>query len=604
MSPLRRYMSLFRPHVGVIVVALVLSALATLIQALSLTLFADLANVVGIQPGVRTLPETVYLLKMKTVFEGIPVVLTARRDVFRILTTVLAWIIGLVIVKGFLSYTRTYLVHRVTFAIMTRARNSIYEKVLSLPLGVISRQRSGDLLSRSVDDVTQVTHGVQAFSNLVQAILSVAVLLAYMLLRSWELTLAMALFLPCVAFVLGMVGVRIRRSTARMQAELGVVASRFQEGISGLKVLKSFGAEGDEQARLESETRAMYRTALRRARAFSLQTPVTELVVTIAMMAVFGLGCWLIVREALNFTDLLAHMGLAAMLLQPLRTVGQVYALLQQGLASVERIGEVMSLASEDMTTGTRLAAVRGDVEFRDVGLQYSDGDPPALDHVSFSVSAGKTVALVGRSGAGKTTLMHLIPLFYRPTSGQILLDGVPTTDVALQSLRSHMALVPQETLLFAGAIADNIRLAKPSATDDEVEEAARRAYAHDFILALPDGYSTHVGERGVRLSGGQQQRIAIARAFLKDPRVFLFDEATASLDSESEAMIRMSFAALLQDRTAFVIAHRLSTILDADVILVLDAGRLVESGRHDELLALDGVYARLYRTQFQRDER
>ncbi len=602
MSPLARYASLLRPHVGIIAVAAVLSAVATAIQGLSISLFADLASVIGRHSAQSLFPTTARLLNLEPVFDGIPVTLESPRQALEVLALAMLAILGLVAVKGVVSYGRTYLVHRVTWAVMTRTRNAIYEKILSLPLSVISQQRSGDVLSRSVDDVTIVTRGVSAISALLQASVAIVVYLSIMFIRSWVLTLALVVFLPCVALVLAVIGSRIRRASYRKQRELGVVASRFQEGIGGLKVLKSFGAERDDQTRLEKETRAMYSTAMRRARAQSVQSPLTEVVVAVAMLAVFGLGCSLILRDSLNFSDLLAHMGMSALLLGPLRTIGQFHATVQEGLASTERIGALLVLPSEDMSSGAQLDRVRGEIEFRAVTFEYADGDGHALEDVSFHVSPGETVALVGRSGAGKTTLIHLIPRFYEPSVGQILLDGVPTSQVSLGSLRSHMAFVPQDTLLFAGPIVDNIRLARPSATDAELEEAARRAYAHDFIMELPDGYGTAVGERGVRLSGGQQQRVAIARAFLKDPRVFLFDEATAALDSESEGVIRESFEELLRDRTAFVIAHRLATILHADLILVLDEGRLVESGRHDDLLALDGTYARLYRTQFAHD--
>ena len=600
MSLYGRYFRLFRPYLRTMTLAIGLAVVTTSLQAVSLHLLADIVDLVAADAKSADFPITSRLLEVSPLFPGIPVRLDEMGDALRIIGVVIVVIVGLSFVKGILVYGKSYLLHRITYRVAMGVRNRLYDKILSLPIGVIARQRTGDLMARSVDDVNVLTQSVHAFSNVLQSSVTVLVFVTIMVMKSWLLTLSTLVFVPIVALLIQQLGVRIRRSSVQLQRELGGVAARLQEGITGLKVLKGFGAEREESARFQEGTQGMYRTAMRRVRVFSLQSPLTEIVLTFGMVGIFAVGFLLIVRGTLSFGDLLFHLALAGVLVEPIKSVGNFNALFQQGLASVARIEEVMALPSEDMTTGDTISDVRGDLEFENVTFRYDDGDTPVLRDISFSVKAGETVALVGRSGAGKTTLLQLIPRFYEPTAGRILLDGVPTDTISLASLRSHMAVVPQETLLFAGTIAENIRLAKPSATDAEVEEAARRAYAHDFIVAFPDGYETRLGERGVRLSGGQQQRIAIARAFLKNPRVFLFDEATAALDSESEAAIRRSFDELLRDRTAIVIAHRLSTVRDADLILVIDDGRIVESGDHASLLAQNGVYARFYARQFE----
>ncbi|MAF10274.1 hypothetical protein CMK11_07475 [Candidatus Poribacteria bacterium] len=596
MRPLVACARLVRPHRFAIATALLLAGLTTALQGVAALLMGDVVDLVD---GAE-FPLAARLLQAPRAFDGFQVTLAGPDDAIRLMLTIMVGLIGLVAVKGLASYARTYLLERVTYRTMRRARNSLHRKILSLPLGVISTQRTGDLMTRSVSDVQQLTASVHAFSNALQSLVTIGGLLAFMFFRNWLLATGTFLFVPLIAVVIYVLGRRIRRSSARFQRELGAVTSRLEQNIGGLRALKAFGAEHAEHLHFNSDTLAMYRTGMRRVRVFALQGPTTEVVMVTGMAGVFGFGCWLILTGALTFGALIAHVFLGAMLVDPLRKVGQFYAVFQQGLASIERIEAVHGLPSEEMDAGRVVQDARGQIRFDDVSFRYSHDGEDVLRGVSLVAEEGQTVALVGRSGAGKTSLLHLIPRFYAPTAGSILLDGIDTREISLHSLRGHMALVPQDTTLFAGTVAENIRLARPDASGSDVQAAATRAFADEFISAFADGYDTPIGERGVRLSGGQRQRIAIARAFLKDPRVFLLDEATASLDAESEAMVQKSFAELMRDRTTFVIAHRLSTVLHADTILVMDAGRIVERGPHGELLAAGGLYAELFATQLR----
>ncbi|MDA1191849.1 MAG: ABC transporter ATP-binding protein [Candidatus Poribacteria bacterium] len=602
MTTFQRYLRLFQPHAAVMVFTIFLAVVTTTMQAVSLHIMADIVNVVANEQGAAAFPTTAKILELNPIFGGITRTLANEVDALKMLAVMIGVIVAIIFAKGFIVFGKSYLIHRVTYRVMTDSRNRLHEKILSLPIGLLNRQRTGDLMARSVDDVRVLTESIHAFSNVIQSSVTVLIFLSYMLLKSWTLTVGTLIFVPLIAYFIHEMGTRIRRASSTMQKELGAVSTRLQEGIVGLKVIKGFGVERLESERFGRETKAMYRTAMRRVRVYSLQSPVTEFVMALGMTGVFGIGCWLILKGSLRFGDLLLHLALAGVLIEPAKTVGNFNALFQQGLASIERITDIMDLPSEDFASGKPIDNVRGDVTFEDVTFRYDDGDAPVLRDISFEAKAGQTVALVGRSGAGKTTLLQLIPRLFTPTSGRILLDGVPADEIALASLRHHISLVPQETVLFAGSIEDNIRLGKPDATFDDVEHAAKNAYAHEFVMAFPDGYRTMLGERGVRLSGGQQQRISIARAFLKDPRVFLLDEATASLDSESEQVIQKSFDRLRQDRTAIVIAHRLSTILHADLILVIDDGQVLESGTHAQLIERNGIYTRLYETQFQHE--
>lgn len=595
-----RYARLLAPYtasmLGVVVLAGVTSALSGgIVRALS-----DAMAVLASSDGPNVYPLEFHLLRLNPVFPGFAVSAADASAALRTMGAVLAGVVAALVVKGVIGYGHTYLMHRVTFRVMTSLRNGLHRSILGLPLGTIQQQRSGDLMSRTVDDVNVVVQSVHAITGGVRSAATLMVYLALMFLQNWILAAATLLVVPVLAGLIRVIGSRVRSTSLLVQQEQAAVASALQESIFGLKVIKAFGAEAGEQTRFERRTHAVYRLAMKRVRLFAFQSPATEIAMGIGLAGVFAIGAWQAVGGSLGLGELLAHLGLAALMMEPAKSIGNFSALAHQGIASLARVDAIHELPSEKMDGGEPLDGFSGSVEFRNVSFSF--GGEPVLQDVSFTAEPGTTVALVGRSGAGKTTILHLLGRFYEPTSGEILFDGVPVPRIRLSSLRSQIAFVLQESVLFAGTVADNIRLAAPDASDEAVREAARRAHALAFIEAMPQGLGTPIGERGVRLSGGEQQRIAIARAFLKNPPLFLLDEATSSLDSESEASIQRSFGELLQGRTAFVVAHRLTTIQNADKILVIQDGRIVQQGTHKELLAQGGAYGSLHRTQFRQE--
>jgi subfamily B ATP-binding cassette protein MsbA len=504
------------------------------------------------------------------------------------------------LLRSLLSYSRAYLGQYIGGRALIDLRTSLFERLQHLSLSFYESQRVGDLMSRLTTDVGLVQQLVtEDMTNYVMAPLVVLVGLAFMLALNWQLTLMVVVFAPVMGYVVSRTGRRMRRLTRSQQERVGDLNARLHERLAAMRVIQSFAREQHEIDIFRNLNERTFEAAVRVAKVNALSPQVIQLLTIIPFVIVTTYAGSLIIANQLKLSSLMAYFALVQQVGVYFVKFGTLHLRVQQSLAALGRITEIMGREPDirDSPNAESLVHVAGQITFREVAFWYADGEE-VLHDISLDIAPGEMVALVGPSGAGKTSLANLLLRFYDPTAGSVQIDGHDLRTVTLHSLRSQIGLVPQETILFGGTIKDNILYGRAEATEEEVVAAAKAANAHDFIMALPNGYETEVGERGVKLSGGQRQRIAVARALLKNPRILILDEATSSLDTESEALVQEALERLMKERTTLVIAHRLSTIRRADRILVLSDGRIVEQGRHAELLAAGGLYSRLYGVQ------
>ncbi len=510
-------------------------------------------------------------------------------------------IIVLVLVRGSADYVASYAINWVGNKLVMDLRQAMFDKLLTLPTPVYDERVSGNLISKLTYDVTQVTAaGTSVLTVLFKDTLSLIGLIAWMLWLNWKLTLLSLIMVPLIVGVVRLVSVRLRNSSRAVQQGMGDLTQVLQETIDGHKVVKLFGGQRYEAARFAEQTNRVRRFMMKQATAAAASVPVVQLLAGMALAAIVYLATQQSSSNEITVGEFVSFITAMLMLTAPLKRVTGVNEPLQRGLAAAESVFELIDQEGESNPGATRIARARGEIGFENVSFTYAAAERPALGSVTLTVAPGETVALVGVSGGGKTTLANLVPRFYRPTSGRILLDGHDLESLTLASLRANIALVSQEVVLFNDTVAANIAYGVMHETSEsEIMAAAEAAHAMEFIRDMPRGLQTLVGENGVKLSGGQRQRLAIARALLKNAPVLILDEATSALDSESERHVQAALETLMQGRTTIVIAHRLSTIEKAARIVVLDQGRIVEIGNHSELLAAGGMYARLYRIQF-----
>jgi ATP-binding cassette, subfamily B, bacterial MsbA len=514
-----------------------------------------------------------------------------------------AAIVAAYLIKGLSAYLSAYWMTDVGQLVVRDVRDRLFGHILGQSAAFFARRTSGQLLSRVTSDVTQIQ---QAVSETVGDLLREGLaLVGYMILLFYydaRLALLCLTSAPVIVYPLVRLGQKVRRSTKRSQEHLETLSHVATEAFAGHRIVKAFGMEGREASRFARASDALYRTNMKVTSALSSLPPVMEFLGGLAMAGALWYGSNEIADGRLTTGEFTSFIAALFLSYGPAKKLSRVNANLQQAIAAAGRIFEMLDTHSEvvERPGAVPMAPLSSGVAFRHVSFHYEDRDRRRiLRDVSFEVPVGQVVAIVGLSGAGKTTLVNLIPRFYDVTGGAILVDGVDIRDVTIASLRVQIGMVTQDTVLFDDTVAANIAYGTPGASKERIEAAARAAHAHEFVAALPDGYETRIGERGQRLSGGQRQRLAIARALLKDPPILVLDEATSSLDAESEHLVQDALLRLMENRTSFVIAHRLSTVRRADAIIVLERGVVREVGRHDELLARpNGVYARLYSLQ------
>ncbi len=512
-------------------------------------------------------------------------------------------ILGLFFVKNLADYTASYLTVSVEQAAMRDARRRLFAHLQALPLSFHHGERQGALMSRLTSDVEALRGALAAgISNLVKDGLSLIGCLVLVFAASWKLALFSVLVVPPVGFALAAIGRKMRKRSGTAQQRMAELTGILQEALFGARVVKAFGMEHFEEERFERANTGYYRAFVRLRRVSAAARPLSEYGIILVAVAI----AWMGAREIFEHRTLPPDrffMFVSALLatLSPVKSLSEVGSTIAQGLGAAERVFGLLDTKATitDRPGAGALPAFRDVIRYERVSFAYEPGQP-VLEEVALDVKRGEVVALVGSSGSGKSTTMDLLARFYDPTGGRITVDGVDLRDVTMASLRAQLGIVTQETILFHDTVRGNIAYGRADASEDDVRRAAEAANAHPFVARLPAGYDTVIGDRGVRLSGGERQRLAIARALLKNPPILLLDEATSALDTESERLVQDALERLMKDRTVLVIAHRLSTVQHADRIAVLERGRIVETGRHDELLALGGVYRRLHDLQFR----
>ena len=517
------------------------------------------------------------------------------------LVATIVTILALYFAKGLGAYISGYLMTDVGQRIVRDIRNRLFRHILGQSAAFFSVHTSGRLLSRITNDVAQVQRAVsETIGDLLRESFALLFFAAALFYYDTRLALVCLTGAPLIVYPLVRLGQRVRRTTRRSQEALEQMSHVSAEAFTGHRIVKAFGAEDRETAKFEHASDHYYRTSIKVNSALSALPPLMEFIGGIAFATALWYGSEAIKAGRLTTGEFVAFITALFMMYGPAKKLSRVNADLQQAQAAGERIFEMLETHSEVTEAPAAVALPRfaRAVEFRNVCFSYAGADDATLRGVTFTVRAGQTLAVVGRSGAGKTTLVNLIPRFYDVTGGAITIDGHDVREVTLASLRSQIGIVTQETVLFDDTVAANIAFGRPIATREEIEAAARAAHAHEFVVTLDRGYDTLIGERGQRLSGGQRQRLAIARALLRDSPILILDEATSSLDAESEMLVQDALANLMLNRTSFVIAHRLSTVRRADAIVVLEKGGVVEAGTHDELMARGGAYAKLYDLQ------
>ena len=517
------------------------------------------------------------------------------------LVATIVTILALYFAKGVGAYISGYLMTDVGQRIVRDIRDRLFRHILGQSAAFFSVNTSGRLMSRITNDVAQVQRAVsETIGDLLRESFALLFFAGALFYYDARLALVCLTGAPLIVYPLVRLGQRVRRTTRRSQEALEQMSHVSAEAFTGHRIVKAFGAEDRETAKFERASDHYYRTSIKVSSALSVLPPLMEFIGGIAFVTALWYGSESIAAKRLSTGEFVAFITALFMMYGPAKKLSRVNADLQQARAAGERIFEILETHSEvtEAPTAATLPPFTGAVAVSNVCFSYGNADAATLRGVTFTVRAGQTLAIVGRSGAGKTTLVNLIPRFYDVTDGAITIDGHDLREVTLASLRSQIGIVTQETVLFDDSVSANIAFGRPTATQEEIEAAARAAHAHEFIVTLDRGYETLIGERGQRLSGGQRQRLAIARALLRDSPILILDEATSSLDAESEMLVQDALTTLMLNRTSFVIAHRLSTVRRADAIIVLEKGVVVETGTHDDLMARGGAYAKLYDLQ------
>ena len=511
-------------------------------------------------------------------------------------------ILAVAVLKGVFNYGQNYLMNFVGNQVIGDIREQLFSKLVRLPVHYHDSNTSGRLVSRVINDVNQMANAVTGvLKDLFQQGLTFLAMIGVIIYQNWKLAAVSMIVVPLSVVTMARMGRRLRSLATRGQERMGDMASTLQETLAGIRMVKSFGREDEEAKRFRQSNDAFIHTTMKAIQVSSLGASLMEVIGVLGVAGIIWYGGYLVIHDEMTPGAFFSFLAAMFMAYTPIRRLSGANNTVQQALAAAERVFDVLDLPNEQDASGgtTELPAITRSLEFQQVAFRYEGQGDAALMGIDLTIRAGEVIAFVGSSGSGKTTLVSLLPRFYDPTGGKILIDGVDLLSCSLRSVRGQIGIVSQEVVLFDDTVRNNIAYGRQGATPEDVTRAAQLAYAHEFIVRMPDGYDTLIGERGLKLSGGERQRLAIARAILRDPPILILDEATSALDTQSERIVQLALGNLMKNRTTLVVAHRLSTIQNATRIVVLDRGRVAEVGSHEELLRKGGMYKRLHAMQF-----
>jgi subfamily B ATP-binding cassette protein MsbA len=597
-SVILQYLSRYR---GKIVVYLIFNVLSIIFGLISLGMLSPFLTILFQGEGAKGQPLTITTNAVGGLKDVLNHVIQ-HSDKSSTLLLICFLILVSTILKNLFYYWSSYISSPIRSATITFLRNDVYEKILALPIGYFTEQRKGDLISRMTNDIYEIESSVvSTLEGLIKDPLTIIGYLAYMVYLSPWLSLFLLILLPVTGFLIGRISRTLKRQSKDASIRLGESLSVLDETLGGIRVIKGFGAESLLRRKFIQINDSLFHIRNKMNARRDLASPLTETLGIFILTIILYYGGMLIFRthgNGFSGGDLITYIGVFGLLINPAKNLSTSMFNIQRGAAAMERVEDLLKapVVIRDNPDAKKLGTFRDRIEFRNVSFSYEDAG--ILENINLVIEKGKTVALVGSSGAGKSTLADLVPRFHDVTGGELLIDGSDIKDYSLRSVREQMSIVTQEPILFNDTIAANIALGKPDATQEEIEQAARIANAHNFIIQKEEGYQTNIGDRGSKLSGGERQRLTIARALLKNPPILILDEATSSLDTESERLVQDAIYKMMEHRTSIVIAHRLSTIRHADEIIVLQKGRIVERGTHDALIASGGFYKKLVEMQ------